>query len=61
MYKRQISVYSAVLAARTEYSSVNTMSSGISTNWLTIAKLVEPVGTTGGRSVYLRGSNWAST
>ena len=48
-------------AARTEYSSVNTMSSGISTNWLTIAKLVEPAGITGGLSLILRGSNCAST
>ncbi|MNV88896.1 hypothetical protein D3C71_1831390 [compost metagenome] len=50
-------VYTAVLAARIEYSSVNTTSSGISQYWPTKARLVEPSGTTLGRSLFNLGMN----
>src|ERR1039457_5667011 len=45
------SAQTAIWAARTEYSTVKTTSSGISTNWLTNARFHEPRGTGSGRSL----------
>ncbi|MNV89621.1 hypothetical protein D3C71_1839320 [compost metagenome] len=46
-------------AVRTELSMVNTTSLAVSTNWPTSARLVQPAGTTRGRSPAARGMNWA--
>lgn len=45
-------------AVRTEYSTVNTTSSGTSAYWPMKARLVDPAGTTSGRSPALRTRNW---
>jgi hypothetical protein len=50
-------VHRAVCAARTEYSTFNTTSSGISTNWLMKARFLEVTGTGSGRSLVWRGMN----
>ena len=51
------SLYTAICAARTEYLTVNTTSSGISTNWLTKARFLEFEGTGSGRTLIV---GWAA-
>jgi hypothetical protein len=51
------SLYMAICAARTEYSTVNTTSSGISTNSLTKARFLEFEGTGSGRTLIV---GWAA-
>jgi hypothetical protein len=47
----------AVCAARTEHSTVNTTSSASTHNWLTKARFTELGGTGSGRSLLARGMN----
>src|SRR6056297_1253656 len=55
---RPVNRCTASFAERTEYSTVNTVSRGISQNWPMTAEFTAPSGTTGGRSPAALGINW---